>query len=107
VAGRVLFLVGASGVGKTAALLHLRSLPDFAGACYFFDHIGVPSPDEILELDRQGVSWQAQATRAWIEKLDRATCLDSRLSAHGAAKFELGSRHLPGLGFCRVWRGKV
>ncbi|MGH7459518.1 MAG: hypothetical protein ACREMA_00640 [Longimicrobiales bacterium] len=28
---KTLFVVGASGAGKTAALLHLQSLPDFSG----------------------------------------------------------------------------
>lgn len=68
-ADRILFVVGASGSGKTAALEHLRSLPDFDGACYFFDEIGVPTEAEIRELDDRGISWQAQATCAWIEKL--------------------------------------
>ena len=32
----------------------------------------MPAPDELQELDRQGISWQAQTTRAWIEKLAAA-----------------------------------
>ena len=67
--GKTLFVVGASGVGKTAALLHLQSQPDFNGTCYFFDDIGVPSADEIHELDQQGVSWQACATQEWVRRL--------------------------------------
>ena len=71
-AENVLFLVGASGSGKTAVLRHLRALPDFQAACYFFDDIGVPSPEELRALDSAGVSWQARATRAWMEKLAAA-----------------------------------
>jgi hypothetical protein len=72
-ANNVLFLVGASGSGKTAVLRHLRSLPDFPATCYFFDDVGVPSQDELRALEAQAISWQANATRAWIEKLAAAS----------------------------------
>lgn len=68
-ANRILFVVGASGCGKTAAVNYLGTLRDFNGVCYFFDDIGVPSPEEMRALDERGVSWQREATHAWIEKL--------------------------------------
>ena len=70
---KILLIVGASGVGKTAALLHLQSQPDFVGTCYFFDEIGVPSAAQISELDRAGISWQARATQEWVQKIAAAT----------------------------------
>ena len=72
-ANKILFVVGASGSGKTAALKYLSALPDYAGTCHFFDDIGVPSPEAIRRLDDRGESWQGQATRAWLEKLAAAS----------------------------------
>lgn len=68
-AERVLFVVGASGAGKTSAIECLRSLPDFNGVCYFFDSIGVPSQEELRRMEKAGRSWQSEATQAWINRL--------------------------------------
>src|SRR5574341_635832 len=65
----LLFVLGASGAGKTAAVraLQARNLPGVR--CYYFDTIGVPAP-EIMERDwGGGEQWQEHATRDWIERL--------------------------------------
>ncbi|HEY6109978.1 MAG TPA: hypothetical protein VIV56_13860 [Gemmatimonadales bacterium] len=65
----LLFVVGASGVGKTAAVraLGARALPGVQ--CYYFDTIGVPTP-AVLERDwGGGERWQNDATKLWIERL--------------------------------------
>jgi hypothetical protein len=74
----LLFVIGASGAGKTAAVhaLAARGLPGVR--CYHFDTIGVPSP-EIMQRDwGGGERWQEDATRRWIERLvanqDGAQC---------------------------------
>jgi hypothetical protein len=74
----LLFVIGASGAGKTAAVsaLAARGLPGLR--CYHFDTIGVPSP-EIMQRDwGGGERWQEDATRRWIERLvanqDEAQC---------------------------------
>lgn len=65
----LLFVIGASGTGKTAAVqvLQARAIPGVW--CYYFDSIGVPPP-EIMERDfGTGDGWQAAATTRWIERL--------------------------------------
>ena len=71
-ADKILFVVGASGVGKTAAVEHLDSAPDFDGVCYFFDSIGVPSQEEFRKMEDAGRSWQVEASHAWVERLSVA-----------------------------------
>lgn len=70
---RQLFVIGASGAGKTTAVkaLERRSLP--AVRCYYFDSIGVPSPEEMERQWGGGEQWQADATRRWIERLNANT----------------------------------
>lgn len=74
----LLFVIGASGAGKTATVrtLAARGLPGVR--CYHFDTIGVPSP-EVMERDwGGGERWQEDVTRRWIERLaanqDGAQC---------------------------------
>lgn len=65
----LLFVIGASGAGKTAAVhaLAAHGLPGVR--CYHFDTIGVPAP-EVMERDwGGGERWQEDATRRWIERL--------------------------------------
>ena len=73
VSARVLFVIGASGAGKAAAVrtLERRELPTVR--CYYFDAIGVPSPEEMERRWSGGDGWQEDATRRWIERLSRET----------------------------------
>jgi len=65
----VLFLVGASGVGKTTVAELLAGRSPWAGHTYHFDSIGVPSSDEMERRFGAGESWQKWATRRWVESL--------------------------------------
>lgn len=66
---RLLFIVGASGAGKTTAVRNLDSRRLSGVKCYYFDTIGVPSV-EVMERDwGSGERWQEDATRRWIERL--------------------------------------
>ena len=65
----LLFVVGASGAGKTAAVRALEARRMSGVRCYFFDSIGVPTP-EVMEREwGGGENWQEQMTKRWIERL--------------------------------------
>jgi len=65
----VLFVIGASGAGKTATVraLDAEGLPGVR--CYYFDTIGVPSADVMEREWGGGERWQEQATAGWIGRL--------------------------------------
>ena len=66
----ILVVTGASGAGKTTAVraLEARELPGVG--CFYFDSIGVPSPDEMERKFGGGERWQAHATAEWLARLD-------------------------------------
>ncbi len=68
-----LFVIGASGVGKTASVqaLEERLLPGVR--CHYFDSVGVPSTDEMVRDFGSTEEWQAAATRKWVERLASET----------------------------------
>lgn len=65
----ILFVVGASGVGKTTAVetLAARSLPELA--CFHFDSIGVPASEEMSRAFGSPERWQEATTYEWIARL--------------------------------------
>ncbi|AFY97046.1 AAA family ATPase [Chamaesiphon minutus] len=67
----IVFLSGASGVGKTSIVeklkAHYHSFDDYA--FLHFDSIGVPSPEEMIEQAGSGEKWQELTTYRWIEKI--------------------------------------
>jgi len=65
----IVVVTGASGAGKTAAVsaLEKRALPGVA--CFYFDSIGVPTPEAMERDHGGGERWQAQATNAWLARL--------------------------------------
>jgi adenylate kinase family enzyme len=64
-----LFVIGASGVGKTTAVRALGSRHLSGVRCYSFDDIGVPTPAEMEREWGSGERWQEQMTKRWIERL--------------------------------------
>jgi dephospho-CoA kinase len=65
----ILFVVGASGVGKTTAVRALESRGVSGAHCYYFDDIGIPSSAEVERDYGNWERWQGEATRRWIERL--------------------------------------
>ena len=65
----LLFVTGASGAGKTTAVRALEARRLDGVRCFYFDSIGVPSPDEMIRDYGSGEAWQAAATVAWIARL--------------------------------------
>ena len=66
---RTIFLVGASGVGKTAVAAYLNQRAPWAGRVHHFDSIGVPSPERMVEEHGSGEGWQKWATERWVGQL--------------------------------------
>ena len=64
-----LFVIGASGVGKTAAVqaLEEQSLPGVR--CFYFDSIGIPTTEDMVRDFGSVEGWQAVATERWVERL--------------------------------------
>ena len=66
---RILFVVGASGTGKTTALRQLEQRRLAAVLIRHFDSIGVPTA-EAMALTHGGMDgWQACATAEWMRRL--------------------------------------
>lgn len=63
------FLVGASGVGKTAVVEFLAASGTFPGRTFHFDDIGVPSEEEMIRDFGGGEEWQRWATERWVAEL--------------------------------------
>lgn len=59
----LLFVVAASGAGKTAAVRALEARRMSGVGCYCFDSIGAPTP-EVMEREwGSGEHWQEQMTK--------------------------------------------
>ncbi|HSU14880.1 hypothetical protein [Longimicrobium sp.] len=67
----LLVLTGASGAGKTTLVHALEELHLPGVGCYYFDSIGVPSPEEMTRDFGGRERWQAAATEQWILRLMR------------------------------------
>jgi GTPase SAR1 family protein len=66
----ILFLSGASGVGKTSIVEKLKA--HYSSDNYVFVHfdsIGVPSPEEMIEQVGSGERWQELTTYRWVKKI--------------------------------------
>lgn len=66
---RIAFLIGASGVGKTAVASVLKERGPWKGNTFHSDTIGVPSPEELDQWPGGGEEWQKWATEQWVMKL--------------------------------------
>ena len=66
---RVVFLVGASGVGKTAVAQALEERPPWKENTHYFDTIGIPSAEEMESEFGGGEPWQLWATRQWVSRV--------------------------------------
>jgi dephospho-CoA kinase len=70
-AGSLVILTGASGVGKTTLARAVQQAND-AYEVFFFDSIGVPSAEEMATFGaghQPGGTWQRAMTLQWIERL--------------------------------------
>jgi len=67
----IIFITGASGVGKTSLLNNLKEKYSYKKAWEFlkFDSIGVPSNEEMIQEYGSGENWQREKTFEWIQKM--------------------------------------
>ena len=68
---RVIFLLGASGVGKTAVARYLEGREPWTDRVHYFDSIGVPPMTRMLEEYGSAEAWQQWATSQWVDRLLR------------------------------------
>ena len=80
---RLLFLIGASGAGKTTVAKKLEKTGTGVQVCYF-DSIGVPSLEEMERDYGSGEEWQRVKTIEWIRNIkqdylgEKDTILDAQ-----------------------------
>ena len=70
---RLVWLVGASGVGKTTVAEVLERRMPWIGNTFGFDSIGVPATEEMEGRFGGGDGWQRWATRQWVDSLAART----------------------------------
>lgn len=99
----ILILTGASGAGKTTLVNGLRALGQPGVGCYFFDSIGVPSPEEMARDFGGGEQWQSAMTEQWIERLMRNDDGVRVAVLDGQVKPGMARGHLERLG-ARRWQ---
>jgi adenylate kinase family enzyme len=63
------FVIGASGSGKTSAVRELETMNLTGLKTFFFDRIGVPSGQEMIEKWAGGESWQRAMTIEWAKRM--------------------------------------
>lgn len=68
---KIIFITGASGVGKSTLTNFLKSKykdrPDVA--IFGFDSIGVPSVEDMIKMYGSPTEWQRATTKKWVTKL--------------------------------------
>jgi dephospho-CoA kinase len=63
------FVIGASGSGKTSAVRELERTDRSGLKTFFFDSIGVPSPEERIGKWGSGDGWQRAKTIEWVKRI--------------------------------------
>lgn len=68
---KIVFLTGASGVGKTTLLKNLENKYGSQSTWEFlrFDSIGIPSHEEMVKEYGSSHGWQKAKTEEWIQKM--------------------------------------
>jgi len=99
----ILVLTGASGAGKTTLVAALGALELPGVGCYFFDSIGVPSPEEMTRLYGGGEQWQGAMTERWVARLMRNEDGVRVAVLDGQVRPSVVKAHMDALG-ARTWR---
>src|ERR1700749_433923 len=65
----LVILIGASGSGKTTIARAIAQRFAGAGGGFFFDRMGVPSPERMIAACGSGVEWHRAKTIEWMIRL--------------------------------------
>lgn len=65
----IYFIIGASGAGKTTAVKKLQETERRKFKFYYFDSIGVPSPEDMIKNFGSGENWQKVTTDYWVKRI--------------------------------------
>jgi energy-coupling factor transporter ATP-binding protein EcfA2 len=101
--GRVIVLItGASGSGKTTVLKTLESMmPAGQVSMHYFDSIGVPGSEKMIEEYGSPEQWQKTTTEMWVEQL-AAMNEPKLLILEGSFNPEFAINHIKKLGLQNV-----
>jgi dephospho-CoA kinase len=66
---KLYFITGASGAGKTTAIKNIELDKSDTVEFFFFDSVGVPSSEEMIEKFGNGEEWQRVTTHNWVKKI--------------------------------------
>lgn len=96
----IIFLTGASGVGKTTLVNQFcrENNKDSKIACFHFDSIGVPSEQKMVAVYGSGSEWQKAMTYHWVQKFKQFLDKDLIL-IEGQVNLAYIESALTGLGF--------
>src|SRR5215470_2386595 len=82
---RLYFLIGASGVGKTSAMMALaKRRPDIIFR--HFDPIGAAPVEEMVEKSVSGGEWQRQMTIEWVKRIKAQSLAHAPVILDGQTK---------------------
>ncbi len=66
---RIFFVIGASGAGKTTAVKNIEKTNSNDFEYCYFDSVGVPSHEEMIQKFGSGENWQKTNTHLWVKKM--------------------------------------
>ncbi len=86
----IIWLTGASGVGKTTLLSNLKNKYSNNNTWEFFkfDSVGVPTNEEMVRDYGSGENWQKEKTYEWIEKMVKGYLDKELIIMDGQANLE-------------------
>lgn len=70
---KLFFITGASGSGKTTTIKNIQEDRTENLDFFFFDSIGVPTPEEMKNKFGSGEEWQRITTHNWVKKIKEET----------------------------------
>jgi dephospho-CoA kinase len=72
---KIYFIIGASGAGKTTAVKNIEKTNSNDFLYCYFDSIGVPKEEEMIEKFGSGENWQKINTQNWVKKIKESLAI--------------------------------